>query len=219
MESAFLCLMIYVTVAIVNMNTIDAAGLSSSCTGPGNCSSIAHATCIMKTCQCNTTYKAAQGKCILKVIDLPCTNATESTVCTLEHSRCNAKKCACKAGYTNIDDTCLKTLGTPCGSTNMSTVCTPGVPNSACPSGKCECAATFVEENGMCPKAAGQNCTKVSECGLNASCDQAGSPCKCKDGFVAAKGLCTKQSSAVSFKIAWSTVGILMMLNTILKML
>lgn len=219
MESAFLCLTIYAMVAIVNMNTIDAAGLGSNCTKPADCSSIANATCTPDKCQCVATYKEVQGKCALKVIGLPCTSANASTVCTLEHSRCNANKCACKVGYANKDDTCLKILETPCGLGNVSTVCTQGLPNSVCLSGKCACAATYVEENGMCPKAAGQNCTKVSECGLNASCDKSGSPCKCKDGFVAAKGLCTKQSSAVSFKIAWNTVGILMMLNTILKML
>ena len=42
------------------------------------------------------------------MIGQTCTNKSEPTVCTLEHSVCTSSKCACKTGYTNKDDTCFK---------------------------------------------------------------------------------------------------------------
>ena len=43
-----------------------------------------------------------------QVIGQTCTNATQSTVCILKNSVCIGKKCACEAGYKNIDDKCSK---------------------------------------------------------------------------------------------------------------
>ncbi|XP_060565241.1 multiple epidermal growth factor-like domains protein 10 isoform X2 [Ruditapes philippinarum] len=177
MESVYLCMLLCVICAVVNLNT--GAAASSG------------------------------------VIDKPCNDTTESTVCTLKNSKCISKKCGCKSGYKNKDDTCLKILGTSCSTTSDCN----DPPNADCLKSKCSCKATYVEENGVCPKAAGQNCSTITDCGLNASCDKVGSPCKCKDGFVASSGLCAKPSSAVSSKIALSTVCILMMLNVIYKLL